>query len=154
MIESRKIVRATVEAVFSSSEKLRKHIDNLENENRPLRDEKERDLYFRTLTYSTLGLGNEIEFFYHKKDEGYILRTDLETGARWLAYQKEKIVKTPTWLRPNKDVKNEIYDVEIKYHWANLRGFLFTVYPMAIDRATRISKEQDEKQKTTGYQIK
>ena len=43
--KSRKIVKPTFEAVFNAQELLRKKFDELVKENRPIKDEKERDVF-------------------------------------------------------------------------------------------------------------
>jgi len=63
------IVKPTFEAVFNSQEQLRKHLRELVEENRPLKDDDERDLFMSEIAHSTLGLGTKqiIQFFLPKE---------------------------------------------------------------------------------------
>ena len=151
--KGRQILRPSLEACFQSQEKIRKHLDELEQGNRPLKDQSERDTFFRELTFSTLGLGRDlkVKYFHHSI---LLIRTDLETFARWLAYRKENPVATPLFLRrPDGNATSETFPVEIKDLWSTLRDHLFSVFPAAIDRASSISKETEASTKSKGYKF-
>ena len=150
---NRQILRPSLEACFMAQEKMREHLDVLEEENRPINDKTERDKFFRELTYSTLGLGRDlkVKYFHHSI---LLIRTDLETFARWLAYRKENPVATPLFLRrPDGNATSETFPVEIKDLWSTLRDHLFSVFPAAIDRASSISKETEASTKSKGYKF-
>jgi len=151
----RRLLKATMEACFTCQEKLRKHLDNLIEKNRPIKDATERDLFMREFVYSTLGLGlsQKISYKLPSKDIT-LIRNNLEVYARWLSYQKTSMVKVPVFLYSNEfGMKNEVYDVEIKDLWECLLDNLFSVFPLAIDRACSMSKERDEQQRGKGYSI-
>jgi len=151
---SKKIVKATLEAVFQAQEKLRKHLGLLIEENRPLKDNAERDLFFRELTYSTLGLGKNLIVQYNVKNSYIGLRKDVETVARWLAYQQTEIVYVPLELFKTESLDNRgKIGVEIKDLWHMLLEHFFSVFPLAIDRATSLSKEQPEQGKSKGFMV-
>lgn len=149
----KQIVRQTLEGVFQAQEKLRKHLDCLIDENRPLQDSRERDLFFRELVYSTLGLGREqIVHLYVGSFDG--LRADLETVCRWLAYQDKSMVLVPMELRDmTRGYCPQAAEAPIRDLWRVVRDNLFSVFPRSIDRATSLSKEQDAAGKTRGYVI-
>ena len=152
----KQISRATLEATFQAQEKLRKKLAELIEENRPLKDEQERDFMFRSLTYSTFGLGKDI--IIKGKCDGtssVLIRTDLETFSRWLFIRKENPVETPLFFRPiNGEYLSNTHNIEINILWSILRDYLFTVFPLAIERATNLSKEHEEKNKSMGYKIR
>jgi hypothetical protein len=151
---SKEISKYTLEAVFQAQESIRKHLDVLIEENRCLKDDGERDLFFRELTYSTLGLGVKFVIFYRIPQEflqqkyiGYVgIRRDVETTARWLGDQKEHMVMVPLELYTSNTLnENERVKVPIGYLWKFLKENLFSVFPLAIDRACRMSKEREER---------
>lgn len=150
---SKKIVKATLEATFGAQERLRKHLDVLIEENRPLKDSAERDLFLRELTYSTLGLGKDFQINLNIPGEYLGIRKDLETVGRWLAYQQTKEVWVPMDLYKNLYRNSREKNVEIKFLWRMFLENLFTVFPHAIDRAMSLSKEQSEGQKSKGFQV-
>lgn len=148
---SRKILKATMEAVFQSQERLRKHLDELVKENRCLKDQQERDTFFREVSYSTLGLGIE-QIIEYKTKEYSGIRKDVETVARWLAYQTTNKVIVPLELyKPGNEQYKE--EVPICKLWQVLRDNLFSVFPLSLDRACSISKERDEQIRSKGYAI-
>lgn len=154
--KTRRIARATLEATFKAQEKLRKHLDILITENRSITDEKEKDLFYRELVYSTFGLGKDVIMKLNvkgKKGEfATVFRKDVETVGRWLADQNSNLVDVP--LQINSGRSDEILqDVEIGVLWKAFKDQLFTVFPLAIERATNLSREQDSKKHTKGYTI-
>ena len=166
----KRIVKATLEAVFKSQERLRKHLEQLIQENRPLNNSDERDLFFRELTYSTLGLGSNHQIIFNTssllsseleavtkcnsdtKDGcqigGVYIRNNLEWTARWLAYQDASVVRTPMSSSYHAHA-----NFPIGLLWNCLLDNLFYVFPVALERATNLSREQDEKNKTRGFVI-
>lgn len=164
--QPRKLVKATLEAVFMTQEKLRKHLDVLISENRPIKDDTERDLFMRELAYGLLGLGVDTVVKYNVPSE-YVkaghsnyqgIRADVELTARWLSYQKTNCVYVPQMLFH--DATGYDYNpdetenaVPIKHLWAFLLHRVMAVFPLALDRACGMSKERDESQKGIGYVI-
>lgn len=144
------VLRATFESVISNQERLRKHLDELISENRPLRDEKERELFMRELSYSTLGLGFEYVVTYYHEKTGAFIRKDVETTARWLSYQTSSDVDVPLELYSNDRTK---IVVPISELWMVLRNNLFTVFPLALKTSVSMSREQDAGKKPSGYQV-
>ena len=144
------VLRATFEAVFSAQEKLRKHLDVLISENRPLRDETEKDLFMRELSYGTLGLGFEQNIIYYSEKHGALIRKDLETTARWLSYQTIENVDVPSILFSEGLIKE---NVPIGRLWMLLRDNLFTIFPLALKLSVSMSREQEGQRKTTGYKV-
>lgn len=135
----RRVVKATMEAVFQAQEQLRKHVTELSSNNRVIRDESERDLFFRELAYATLGFGvDEII-----DNIPGINEIDVETLARVLA------MKTDTKF------VDEKYNTEITIGeaWSILLSALFSVYPIALSKAVSMSKERDEQTKSKGYVV-
>lgn len=143
------VLRATFEAVFSSQERLRKHLDELIAENRPLKDEAERDLFMRELSYATLGFGFELNIIYY--GHSALIRKDIETTARWLSYQTSNIVNTPLELYGRPDSVTE--NLPIHRLWRFLQEHLFTIYPLALKHSVSMSREQEGQKKTTGYKV-
>jgi len=127
-----KALRATFEDVLVFQEKMRKKLDMLIAENRPLNGETERDTFMEILARSTLGLGGKTMV-----SVGVAGAYDLgsvEEAARWLAYQEKKKVKLEGPFHPS--------DIEIGKLWKILRSTLFRVWPLALDRSTSISAER------------
>jgi len=144
------VLRATFEAVYSGQERFRKHLDELIEENRPIKDSVERDLFMKELAYSTLGLGNDNLLVIHSKD-GALIRKDIETFARWLCYQDKKEIKIPYTLNKNDSYSPRTY--QISFLWKHLRDNLFTVFPLALKQSISMSREQESTQKMQGFQI-
>ena len=142
------VLRATFEAVFSAQQKLRKHLDALITENRPLEDEEERDLFMRELSYATLGLGNDLVVTFY--GDGALIRKDIETTARWLSYQTSNIVSTPFELYGN---MSSTRNIPIHQLWRFLRDHLFTIYPLALKHSVAMSREQEGQKKPAGYKV-
>jgi len=155
MMESEKeISKYTLEAVFQAQESIRKHLDDLIKENRALKNIEERDTFFRELTYSTLGLGIDKRVTHLVK--GYLgIRADVETFGRWLADQYSNKVFVPMELYKSigDSEKAKQNEVPISELWQVLKDNLFSVFPLAIDRACRMSKEREEKSGISEFDI-
>ena len=152
---SKKIVKYTLEAVFSAQERLRKHLDQLIKENRPIKDENERDRFFRELTYSTLGLG-AVETEFMTPGSGrmfYVL--NLDGFVREFTYYNDKIVSKEYIGNDHANTKSTDNNTSlpISEMWNLIKMHLFAIFPKAIDRATSISKETSDKGKSTGYKV-
>ena len=138
------VLRATLEAVISSQEKLRQMLDRLSADNRPISSEVERQEFMKLLSYATLGFGSEIEMRYENN-----LKKDVETVARWLSYQGSSMVSVPVELY--KQTATSVH--RIGGLWECLRNHLFIAYPIALKHACSMSKEQEGTKKATGYSI-
>ena len=135
----RRVVKATMEAVFQAQEQLRKHIMELASSNRVIRDNVERDLFFRELAYATLGFGiDEII-----GDIPGFNDVDVETLARHLAMEHRTLLVDEKYGE----------DKTIGQAWGMLLGGLFSVFPIALSKAVSMSKERDEQTKSKGYVI-
>ena len=136
----RRVVKATMEAVFQAQEQLRKHITELAVSNRCIRDDAERDLFFRELAYATLGFGiDEIA----GDIPGMGNDIDVETLARLLAMEHRTLIVDEKYGE----------DKTIGQAWGMLLGGLFSVFPIALSKAVSMSKERDEQTKSKGYII-
>lgn len=153
---SKKISRDTLEAVFQSQEKLRKHLDTLIKEDRCLKDDEERNLFFRELTYSTLGFGTE--HYFHIKvfdDLGIEEWGTVEYEARKLALatQNSFIRKHPSINFQGCEEDTREVNIPISRLWYILLHNLLNIFPEAIMKATSLSREQEEGGKSKGYKV-
>lgn len=140
--KGKRIIKATLSAVFQAQEQLRKHITGLIQDNRCLKDEKERDLFFREFVYSTLGLGvDEIVTFKDKEGWKPAILGTVEYYGRFLAM---KNVNTITIRQ---------VDFPISKLWERLLYSLFNVYPLAIKASVSMSKEQESTSRTKGFKV-
>lgn len=128
-----KALRATFEDVLVFQEKMRKKLDTLIAENRPLNGKKERDEFMGILARSTLGLGTNV-YVQASSSGGVHDLGSVEVAARWLAYQEEKKIKLVGAFSSS--------NIEIGELWGILRDALFRVWPLALDRSTSISAER------------
>jgi hypothetical protein len=129
--------RATFEDVKKDQKKLREKLDELIKENRPIKDEKERTLLLDVLIpNATLGLGTFQSHTFQFPFQGSGNFDNLEYWIRRICYLDSSIVPR-LFLHDNQ--KQEI---PIKFIWEKLRDELFLVYPMALNKAASISKEQ------------
>jgi hypothetical protein len=144
------VLRATFEAVYSAQERIRKHLDEMIASNRPIKNTEERDLFMKELAYSTLGMGTEIQIMIHTKD-GALVRSDLETFARWLSYEENSDVGVPIVLKMYDQNENAILQISIL--WRHLRNNLFSVFPLALKHSASMSREQDGTTKAKGFEI-
>ena len=142
------VLRATLEAVISSQERLRQMLDRLAERNQPINSEAERQEFMHLLSYSTLGFGSEVNVYFIHNSET-LIRKDVETTARWLSYQRSNEVTVPITLYTNQ----YSFNCRIGDLWECLRNYLFSVYPIALKHAASMSKEQEGTKKATGYSI-
>lgn len=123
-----RVLRATFETVLKNQERLRKKLDLLKSENRPLNGNGERDEFMELLARATLGLGTKSKV--RAEASGVHILGNMEETACWLAYQDKK------------EVKLEYGTIEIGKLWMILRDAFFKVRPFALERATSISAER------------
>jgi hypothetical protein len=148
MAEQTLILKATMEAVFSAQESLRKLTDKLIKENRAIANEKEQDEFFKFLAYATLGLGADHEFCINLKESkgGFYRVQNVEYIARWLTYQKTNVIADFQI-----DSNMMIVPAPISVYWEALRNCLFKVFPHSLKCAAMMSKEQDITKSNGGY---
>lgn len=147
-----KVLRATFEAVFAAQERIRKHFDFLIKEDRPIKDEEERELFFKELCYATLGHGHDlIVELRHPDVNGVFFRKDIETVLRWMAYQTGDAVLVPLQLHGEHQEMKE----KMPYYivWNHLRDQLFSVFPRALEHSVTMSREQDGQRKPSGFEV-
>lgn len=151
----KRILKATLEATFQAQEKIRKHLEVLIKENRCLKDEQERDLFLRELTYSTLGLGVNTVF---------VITVFKGTGQEeWgnVEYRARRIAQMTT---NHKTVRKQIFTggackeyeeatIPISRLWEIVLDCLFEVFPRSLDRACGLSREQDSSGKSMGHMV-
>ena len=87
------VFKPTFDAVENMQQQFRRHLETLVNENRPLRDEDEKTLFYKELSHSTLGLGTFKEYVVFL-DKVYRFG-NVEYTARWLAGQTNNMVSIP-----------------------------------------------------------
>ena len=146
-IKTQRLVKMTFEAVLTAQEEFRKKLDVLIKENRPIRDEDERDLFFSLLAHSTLGLGVNQKYSIYL--DRYYSVGNIESAGRWLAYETDVMIQTPKIFNEGMVTP----ETPISFFWEELRNQLFYVFPMALDKSMSMSKEKSEQPQTSGYQI-
>ena len=146
--KTQRLVKATFEAVLNAQEQLRKQLDIFIKENRPIKDEKERELFFSLLAHSTLGLGLNQKFSIYAGNRYYSVG-NIESAARWLAYETDSKIQSPK----NYNEGDITPETPINIFWEELRNQLFTVFPEALNKSMSMSKEKSESPQTTGYII-
>ena len=145
MKEDSLIVKRTFEDTLNFQEELRTTLEDLIKENRCLNKE-ERGVFIRQLSHATFGLGvqKEVKIFL---DHLYAVGS-VEFFARWLARQTSKTIV----------IKRDGYPpsppFEIRLAWDKLLDMLFTVFPLALDRASAMSKEYDSSLSGDAYEFK
>lgn len=126
--------RASFEDVLANQEKLRKWLDNLVKEDRPLKPE-ERGPFLQLVARATLGQGGKIPLVYGDKSLRLHLYTrecasNAEDFFRFIAYYNGQHL--------------ELFESKLKpsalWRWA--RELAFKTFPLALDRATSISAER------------
>ena len=114
-------------------QQLRRHLEKLIRENRCLKGEKERTLYYKEISHATLGLGITKEARIYV-DHIYDME-NLEYFARWLGNQTENIIVI------KKDGYPDSPPFEIKIAWQKLLDLLLSVFAHALDKSISMSKE-------------
>ena len=146
-IKTQRLVKATFEAVLNAQEQLRKKLDVLIKENSPIKDEEERNLFFSLLAHSTLGLGVNKKYILYV--DRYYSVGNIESAARWLAYETDANIQTPE----NYNDRAVSPKTPISFFWTELRNQLFFVFPEALNKSMSMSKEKSEQPQTSGYKI-
>jgi len=133
------IVKRTFEDTLNAQEELRDTLETLIKENRCLTKE-EKGFFIRQLSHATFGLGREFEVTYFSKKFGHLNWGTPEFFARTLTRLNKNTYFIDNTTGTNPNDKGE---VPISYLWEKLLYALFQVFPMALDRASAMSKEHD-----------
>jgi len=143
MDEEKLITKRTFEDVLNAQEELRDTLESLVKENRCLIPE-EKSLFMRQLAHATMGLGREHDFLL-KICDWYDVEClgNVEHWARQLAMKNKNysIFKRPDPNNMGETQKD--YEVPISKLWDALLYGFFDVFPLALDRASSMSKEHD-----------
>jgi hypothetical protein len=129
------VYKPTFEAVENTQQQLRRHIEQLIQENRPLKDETEKTLFLKELAHSTLGLGTFKKFSIYI-DRSYDLG-NVESTARWIA----SLTKSTVII--NKEGYSSSPSIEIHKLWEKCLELLYFVFPLALSEAIRMSRETE-----------
>jgi len=145
------IVKRTFEDTLTSQEQLRNSLEMLIQENRCLTSD-ERNVFSRQLAFATFGLGREIDYTIIVSN--YIGRETLgsvEYSARLIMMLDENYMMFKR-ITDNTNTMKEI-KVPISKLWKALLYGLFDVFPLALDRASAMSKEVDATGSDSGYEF-
>ena len=134
------VFKPTFEACESMQQQLRRHLETLIKENRPLENEEERTLFYKELSHATLGLGT-YKVFNIQLDQGMFRYGNVESIARWLAGQTNNMV-----VIPGDCGKINSPPTEIKILWRKLLDLLYFVFPNALDKSLSMSREGESPQ--------
>jgi hypothetical protein len=130
--------RATKEDTKNNQEQLRLLLEQLEKENRGIREE-ERGEFFSKIADGLLGLDFDREYILFLDDMTVLRIKNIGEFIRELAYQDTYI--NDVFLK--KYGKNPEEKLEIKKIWAALKFIIFGMYPGAVNLAIKLSKERD-----------
>lgn len=137
------VVKRTFEDCLRSQIRLRRILRILISDNRPLESEEEREYFLSELGHATYGLGAKMPF---KIFNPYVIDLDsIESAARIICDQDSNpvVISCP-------GVKDSP-PIEIKLLWQQLLNSLYTIFPLALDRASAMSKELDASITGEGY---
>jgi len=129
------VFKPTFMAVESMQQQLRRHLESLIAENRPLHDEAEKTLFYRELSHSTLGLGICRDFRIYLGNKIY-RHGNIESSARWIASLTSSDAVIPGDMGNPASIK-----VSISVFWKKLLDELFFIFPMALDKSISMSRE-------------
>lgn len=125
------IIKRTFEDTLNAQEELRDTLEELMDKNRCL-SKKERGIFIRQFARATFGLGrDELFTFQVNENEPETDFGTVEYIGRFLA------MKTKNILIVNGK------KIPISRFWERLLYCLFNVFPLALDRASSMSKEYD-----------
>lgn len=127
------VLRHTFEEVLKSQKKLRRWIDDLIVENRPLRDSEERDVFIDLLERATLGFGHRFNFKVRFEDGKDMVYFHADAFFTAVAYHREG---------PLRDDRGESLNVEMSKLWREVRRFCLRVFPSSLDHAASMSPER------------
>jgi len=133
------VIKPTFSAVHQAQESLRVFTEKLIHENRPLATD-ERANYYNLIASATLGLGvvRDLRIYIGNK----IFRFgNVEYYARWLGTLTKNRGCIPS------DMGNPPSEtIDISVFWSKLLDELFHIYPLALDKAISMSKENTDTQ--------
>jgi len=145
------IVKRTFEDTLNAQEELRNSLEMLIKENRCLTSD-ERNVFSRQLAFSTLGLGRELDYTIEISEyNGKESLGSMEYFARYLMMLDKNYMMFKR-LTDNSNLTNNI-KVPISKLWKQLLFSLFNVFPLALDRASAMSKEVDATVGDSGYEF-
>lgn len=149
--DDKRSFRATFLDTKSSQQKLLEWVNNLIEENRPIKVEK-RQQFLRLLANATLGEGYEIDIP-HSTKKKYIKNVDWEVDGKGDKVKPEKVgdiirfaVFEGRKKIPKLGRKNE--GTEIKELWKTIRSLLLRIFPRALQVAVRSSQEIISREET------
>lgn len=138
-------LKRTFEDVLNAQEEIRDTLQDLIKENRCLTKE-ERGVFLRQLAHATLGLGREHPYnIIISEYTGDETLGSVEFIARRLCMETENVLKYKRQYDYSRELKEFV--IPISKFWEALLYGLFDVFPLALDRASAMSKEMDA---TTG----
>lgn len=150
-VKGKRIIKATLSAVLNAQEQLRKHIMQLIEENRPLKDENERALFIKEWNYATLGFGKDFEISFSVEEFTHSSTHNTDYFARYLSIEnRNEITYHRKEIIHNKEIT---VNKPISFHWNHLLHGAFEIFPYAIERATSMSKEQETQTRTKGFNV-
>lgn len=133
--------RATFEDTKSNQETLREKIDELIQEQRPIKDEQERKDLIELISNSTIGLGTDpIKIRLYEKKKVVDIPNFEQFFYELLYVQDKKLDGCFFWFLTGENIDG---DVPIEYVWLNVRRCLFAVYPFAKANTLKLSKERE-----------
>lgn len=132
------VARKSFEKVKENQEKLRKKIDKLIKEERPIKDEEERTEFLDMLEWACLGHdGNEP---YEVEVNGSIYKIgSVGLFIRYLLYQDKEEIKLPDFPEAPQAVSG--VSKKIGPIWKTIRYELFSVFPTALQDSFSKSPE-------------
>jgi len=117
-----------------------------------MKDDNETALFYRELTYATLGLGVKEPFVINVHPRlGREEWGTVEYQARSIARMKENQLVVRRHITSS--IKEDDVVIPIRALWDVLLQGLLAVFPKALDRATGLSREQDSSGKSMGHMI-
>lgn len=132
-----KALRATFEDVLQAQTQLRRMLKQLIRENRPIRDDNERDRFFGLFARSTLGLGHQVKIDVGFGGNEWIRFSSVDEFAGCLAYYKQD----GECRRRFEDYRRGWTSASMGALWDHLILRLYLVWSLALDRASSISAE-------------
>jgi hypothetical protein len=138
MVIKREQKRATYEDTLNRQEELRKKLDQLIQENRCIKDDKEREKMFHLFGDCFLGEdGNKKIPYFIQYPTGIIINVDdFGQTIRLLCYEKQNTIPI-TFFSYKGNQTTTIQEV-----WKAIRNIAFSLFPIAQNKAVTISKEQ------------
>ena len=130
--------RATYEDTLNRQEELRKKLDQMIQENRPVKDDTEREKLFHLFGDCFLGEdgGKEISYFMVFPPRTIVNIKDYGQTIRLLCYENKNTISISFFGYQGNET------APIKDIWKAIRNIAFALFPIAQNKAVGISKEQ------------